>query len=117
MNIKPEYQTVGRCLIVRVNGELDHYRADEIKKETDYYLYRGNIKYIIFDMEKVDFCDSSGIGLVMGRYKKVSLVKGTVALVQVSVMAERIFKAAGVYGVVDTFSTTSKALFEYQKEA
>ncbi len=113
---KPEYLTVGRCLIVRVNGDLDHCRADEIRKETDLYLYRGNIKYVIFDMEQVDFCDSSGIGLVMGRYKKVSLLKGTVALVHVSALADRIFQAAGLYRVVDGFPTTDQALFAYQNK-
>lgn len=117
LNANPEYLTVGRCLIVRVNGDLDHYRADEIRKETDFYLYRGNIKYVIFDMEGVDFCDSSGIGLVMGRYKKVCLVQGTVALVQVGQAASKIFKAAGVYGVIDSFPDTNRALFEYQNNA
>lgn len=117
LKAKPEYLTVGRCLIVRVNGDLDHYRADEIRKETDFYLYRGNIKYVIFDMEGVDFCDSSGIGLVMGRYKKVRLIQGTVALVQVGHAASKIFKAAGVYRVIDSFATTNQALFEYQNQA
>lgn len=116
MKAKPEYLTVGRCLIVKVNGDLDHYRADEIRKETDFYLYRGNIKYVIFDMEGVDFCDSSGIGLVMGRYKRVRLIQGTVALVKVGYEAEKIFKAAGVYGVIDSFTTINQALFEYQNQ-
>lgn len=114
INQKAEYMTVGRCLIVRVNGDLDHCRADEIRRQTDVYLYRGNIKYVLFDVSRVEFCDSSGIGLIAGRYKKVKLSLGSVALIGIREATDRIFRASGLYRIVEQFETLEEALFCYQ---
>lgn len=113
-NQNAEYMTVGRCLIVKVNGDLDHCRADVIRRQTDVYLYRGNIKYVLFDVSEVDFCDSSGIGLIAGRYKKVKLVGGSVALIGIKEATDRIFRTSGIYRIAEQFMTMEEALFCYQ---
>ncbi len=57
---------------------MDHHNAEEMKREADAVIDRNHIKYIIFDFEKTDFMDSSGIGVIMGRYKTICLIGGEV---------------------------------------
>lgn len=50
-------------------GELDHHSAEEVRNVIDDRLDRGNLNKLILDFSKVNFMDSSGIGVVIGRYK------------------------------------------------
>ena len=52
-------------------GELDHHSAEEVRVKIDDRIERDNIKKVIMDFKEVTFMDSSGIGVVIGRYKKL----------------------------------------------
>ncbi len=56
-------------LIVTMAGELDHHSAEEVRNVIDDRLDRENLNKLILDFSKVNFMDSSGIGVVIGRYK------------------------------------------------
>ena len=58
-----EYKTVRNTLVVRVKGELDMLIADKMRQEIDRRLEENNIKNLIFNLEKVTFIDSSGLGV------------------------------------------------------
>ena len=58
-----------RNLIVTVHGDIDHHSSEEIKTTIDKAFCRANAKNIIINFENVDFMDSSGIGMLIGRYK------------------------------------------------
>ena len=70
------YQVQENCLTIYLPREVDHHNADEIRKEADAVISRNHIRYVIFDFDRTDFMDSSGIGIIMGRYKTVSLIGG-----------------------------------------
>ena len=72
MNIKTHHNT----LIVKIQGELDHHTAEGIRDELDNKLENQRIKNIIFDFSGLHFMDSSGIGVLMGRYKKIAQRNG-----------------------------------------
>ena len=72
------YQVQENCLTIYLPREVDHHNADEIRKEADAVISRNHIRYVIFDFDRTDFMDSSGIGIIMGRYKTVSLIGGEV---------------------------------------
>ncbi|MFQ9801683.1 MAG: anti-sigma factor antagonist [Clostridia bacterium] len=63
----------GLCLIVSITGELDHHTCESARHIIDDEYNQQGALHIIFDFHKIDFMDSSGIGLIMGRYKKASL--------------------------------------------
>ena len=69
------YQVQENCLTIYLPREVDHHNADEIRKEADAVISRNHIRYVIFDFDRTDFMDSSGIGIIMGRYKTVSLIR------------------------------------------
>ena len=70
----------GQSLIVYVTKELDHHAVIDLQGDLlDKLNQAGNVKHIVFDFSDVDFMDSSGIGLIMGRHKKVMFLGGKTA--------------------------------------
>ena len=65
-------------VIVTLQGELDHHSAEEVRTRVDDILDKDKYKTLIFNFSGVNFMDSSGIGAVIGRYKKMSLRGGKV---------------------------------------
>lgn len=77
--------------------EVDHHSADKIRKEADKRIERNCIQTVVFDFEKTSFMDSSGIGLLMGRYKLVSYIGGAVYAVHLSPHLLRLIELAGIH--------------------
>ncbi|NLJ97076.1 MAG: anti-sigma F factor antagonist [Clostridiales bacterium] len=104
------YEISQRCLIIRLDGELDHHNAIKIKDKADKMIERHHIKHIIFDFSDANFMDSAGIGVIMGRYKKVIFIGGKIAVVKVNSAVDRIFRLSGLYKIIDKYDTVETAL-------
>lgn len=104
------YELQGQCLIIYVTEELDHHVVKELRERSDKLIQAGNAKHIIFDFSAVDFMDSSGIGLIMGRYKKVMFLGGKTAVTGVGPAVDRIFKLSGLYQIIEKFGTPAEAV-------
>lgn len=104
------FNVMGAWLRIRVPKELDHHNAEIIRKEADRYIDRENIHSIIFDFEDTEFMDSSGIGTIMGRYKKVKLTGGDVIAVHINERIERIFLLSGLNKIVKTYDELPKLI-------
>ncbi len=109
------YEIHGRCLIIRLEDELDHHNAVKIRERADKLIDRNNIKHIIFDFTGADFMDSAGIGVIMGRYKKVIFIGGKIAVSNVSSAIDRIFRISGLYKIIEKYDTVESALKIIQK--
>ena len=90
----------GSTLTVYVPEELDHHYAEQIRVESDRILARQNIRQIVFDFRRTAFMDSSGIGVIMGRYRNISLLGGSVKAVNVGEQVERILRISGICKVI-----------------
>ena len=90
-------------LTVHLPQDLDHPQSDWIRKETDRIMSRTYVKRIVFDFENTEFMDSSGIGVIMGRYKNMRFMGGTVIAVHVNERIRRILTLSGVYKVLDIY--------------
>lgn len=97
-------------LIIRLGKELDHHNADIIKAKSEEYICKYRIKDIIFDFAKTNFMDSSGIGVIMGRYKMVVPLNGRIAVTNVNDTIERIFVISGLYKLVDRYANVNDAI-------
>lgn len=91
-----EYEIDLKTLIIHVNGELDHHNAVAIRKMADKKIYDNGIRNILFDFDKTEFMDSSGIGVIMGRYKMVHSLGGKVAVINVGRNVEKILLFSGL---------------------
>lgn len=96
MNYKLENET----LIVLMDRDLDHHNAMEVKEKVDEFIYRGQAINVIFDFEKTNFMDSSGIGVVMGRHRLVTPLGGEVMVRNLSSNVDRIFLISGLYKII-----------------
>ena len=67
---------------VYLTGEIDHHSAGEIREEIDRSLESNRPKQLVMDFKNVGFMDSSGIGLVMGRYKLMQTMDGDVKIIK-----------------------------------
>ena len=85
-----------QVLTVTPSGELDHFLAESMRNAIDAMILKNNARLLVFDMEDVGFMDSSGIGLVMGRYKLMQELGGTVRLTQLSASIRRVMQVAGM---------------------
>lgn len=109
-NMGASYEVIGQCLIIRLNKELDHHNAVTLREKSDRLIEKGNIKNIIFDFEESAFMDSSGIGVIMGRYKKVIFTGGKVAVTNVGSGVDRIFRLSGLYKIIGKYESIKDAI-------
>lgn len=105
-----DFMTKGNMLIVELSGELDHHSAEEVRVKIDDRIDRANIQKVIFDFSSVSFMDSSGIGVIIGRYKRVSLRDGKVAIAAVNKSIKRIFDLSGIFKIINVYSSVNEAI-------
>lgn len=99
-----------RNLIVKIKGDIDHHTAEEIKEKTETNYKRLNAKNIIFDFQDVSFMDSSGIGMIIGRYKNIEKQGGNVAVYNVSESVKIIFNMSGLHKIITCCDTLEETL-------
>ena len=95
-----KFEVNGTTMIIHLKEDLDHHNAVYIREMADGYVEKYPIDRIIFDFTGVEFMDSSGIGVVMGRYKKMSYVGGSVYVYGIGKNVDRIFQMSGLYKLV-----------------
>ena len=104
------YELRGNCLIIYITDDLDHHTVSKLREYSDQLIVAGNIKHIVFDFTDVGFMDSSGIGLLMGRYKKVIFQGGKVAVCHVGDCVDRICKMSGLYQIIEKCDSVEDAI-------
>jgi stage II sporulation protein AA (anti-sigma F factor antagonist) len=97
-------------IVVTLQGELDHHSAEEVRTRIDDILDKDGYKNLIFNFSGVNFMDSSGIGAVIGRYKKMSLRGGKVCLTNVTPTVKRIFELSGMFKIISIYENVEEAL-------
>ena len=97
-------------LIVKLSGDIDHHNAESVRNKIEREFQKGNMINLILDYEGVSFMDSSGIGMVIGRYKQVTAVGGYVCVINLSEDVERIFKLSGLFKIINKYDSLGDAL-------
>lgn len=100
----------GTTLIVSIIGDLDHHSAEYVRMKVDSELVKASTKNIIFDFSKVSFMDSSGIGVIMGRYKNVLKLNGKLAVISISPQMKRIFEMSGLLKLIPAYDSLDNAI-------
>lgn len=99
-----------RNLVVKINGEIDHHSAEEIRDRIERDFARSNAKNIIFDLANVGFMDSSGIGMIIGRYKQLEKQGGRVFAINISGNLNRIFEISGLKKIIGCYDSLDDAV-------
>ncbi len=82
-----------------IYGDIDHHNAKEIRETIDVYVEKEHPKVLNLDFSKVEFMDSSGIGLIMGRYRIMQMLNGSVKVINIPDNIKRIIKLSGLLGL------------------
>ncbi len=94
----------GSAVLVQLMGELDHHSAKEVKDQLELYLRDSNVKDLILDFEQLRFMDSSGIGVLIGRYNTLKKRNGQMAVVNVNKQVDKIMTISGLYRIIKKIS-------------
>ena len=86
-----------------LSGELDHHSARLARENIDSLIQQKKPSVLRLDFSEVSFMDSSGIGLIMGRYRRIHLYGGDLKVVNIPQELERIMTLSGlkVLGVIE----------------
>ena len=98
-----KYEVQENCLTIFLPGELDHHNAEELRKRSEYLIDQNHIRYVIFDFTDTTFMDSSGIGVIMGRYKRIYMLGGEVCAVHTSERMKKILTMSGVTRIMQIY--------------
>jgi len=105
-----KFDKKNNTLIVTLSGELDHHNAEEVRVKIDDRIDRDNIENVILNFSGVTFMDSSGIGAVVGRYKKISNRGGKLYLAATNKNISKVFELAGLYKLIKNYDTVDEAV-------
>ena len=96
-----EFAIIGNYLCIKMPGEVDHHGAAGIRECADRLILDDKVKNIVFDFEDTTFMDSSGLGIIIGRYRKISCFGGKVYAINTNERIGRLLKASGMSSILE----------------
>lgn len=99
--MEADFQVIDNYLMVKMPEEIDHHQSWTISRKADSFLMREQIQGIVFDFEDTKFMDSSGVGVIMGRYKKIACFGGRVFAIHADRQIRRILYISGLTRIME----------------
>lgn len=112
MNIndkKPEFTMCDNTLTVTLNGDIDHHSAKSVRTKIDNEIFLVRPKNVVLDLSKVEFMDSSGLGLILGRYTKAGEIGCELKLKNPNKKVKKILNLAGVERIIGMIQSDEQA--------
>jgi len=113
MYVKVNKEYSGNILVVKVVGELDHHTAATLKGEIEEELGKGVVRHIVLNFSGLSFMDSSGLGVLLGRYKELAKWQGRMLVFGLQPVVEKMFRLTGLNRLIpahDDLDSCIKAL-------
>ncbi|MCK9216819.1 MAG: anti-sigma F factor antagonist [Firmicutes bacterium] len=104
------FEIANEALIIKLFGELDHHSSDYIREKIDAEIADKNFKKIIIDVGNLNFMDSSGIGVMIGRYKQITSKGGKLAIANLNPQIKRIYDVCGLKKIIPSYKTNEIAI-------
>ena len=95
-----EFNKVGENLVVAPLGEIDHHETKTLRDEIDEEILRILPKKVIFDLSRTSFMDSSGLGLILGRFNKAQSIGADFEIANPGEKIMKIIKMAGLEKII-----------------
>lgn len=105
MEKKMERQT----LLLRLDGDLDMKTAETLRQAIDNEIERRGIRTVILNLENVQFIDSSGLGVILGRYKKLVSLGGKLKITNVPPNIFKIMELSGLPKIINFYQNEAAA--------
>ena len=98
--MESKYYSEEKLLILKLTEEIDECTAQKIRRKADYEIERYMPRKVIFDFNSVTFMDSAGIGLIIGRYRIVNMLGGTIQIANVTDSIKRVLELSGILNII-----------------
>ena len=95
---------------VFLTGEIDHFSAEGIRRDVENAISDKCIQELIFNFDRVSFMDSSGVGMLIGRYKTMHQRGGCVKACGLSEQMAKLFRLAGLHRIIEMSSAEEEAV-------
>ncbi|MDO7905126.1 anti-sigma F factor antagonist [Paenibacillus sp. JX-17] len=110
MNLQVEMEHHRGVLIVRLTGELDHHTADLVRLQMDEAIQRRQCEHVVLSLNGLQFMDSSGLGVILGRYKLIKQKGGKMAVCDVNPSIYRLLEMSGLFKIMPIYENEGMAL-------
>ncbi|MBM6828398.1 anti-sigma factor antagonist [Anaerotignum lactatifermentans] len=104
------YEKKENILVVSVKGEIDHHTSTLLRERTDEQLDKICGKHLLFCFQEVTFMDSAGIGVLLGRFKRVQGLGGRMAIACAGERVGMILKMSALTSLIPLFSSQEEAI-------
>ncbi|MBO4897078.1 MAG: anti-sigma factor antagonist [Clostridia bacterium] len=104
------FKKLRQTLIVSLIGELDHHNAVTVREEIDRRYSSSGARNLVFNLEKLHFMDSSGLGILIGRYKIVSAMGGKTSIALPSSYTKRLIVLSGIHKIIPVYHSLDEAV-------
>ena len=95
-----EFMQESKTLVITPTAQIDHHLSEKIRRKADYEIQRHMPKKVVLDFTKINFMDSSGIGLIIGRYKTVHMLGGELEIENACGNVKRVLEMSGISKII-----------------
>ena len=99
MNVN--YEEKDKLLCLEITEEIDHHAVERIRRKADFEIEKHIPRKVIFDFTNVTFMDSAGIGLILGRYKNISSLGGSLEVINATETVNKILIMSGINKIIN----------------
>lgn len=110
MSIFFDFEQKENVICIRIGGELDHHSTEELRTNISSLIAKNKINKVIFNFESLNFMDSSGLGLLLGRYNEINSLNGEMVVCSANDTIRKILEMSGVHKIIKLEPTEEKAL-------
>ncbi|MDF0726142.1 anti-sigma F factor antagonist [Cytobacillus sp. S13-E01] len=100
MSLAINLEIKNNVLCIRLAGELDHHTAEELRQKVTSTIEENKINHILLNLESLSFMDSSGLGVILGRYKQIKNGGGEMVVCSISPAVKRLFDMSGLFKII-----------------
>ncbi|WP_027724412.1 anti-sigma F factor antagonist [Tuberibacillus calidus] len=111
MSLSVDLEIKQEVLCIRLEGELDHHTADILRERVTEALNQHLIRHILLNLERLEFMDSSGLGVILGRYKEIAAMGGEMVVCSISAPVKRLFEMSGMFKIIRFEEDEAYALY------
>lgn len=101
MRVDEDFKVIDHYLCIKMPREVDHHNAGKITQQADEMICNREVKNLIFDFSDTEFMDSSGVGIILGRYKKIMCFQGKVYAIHANLQIRKILHMSGLQKVIE----------------
>ena len=101
MTTAEEFKVIDDYLCIKMPKEVDHHNAGKITAQADEMICKSEVKNLIYDFADTEFMDSSGVGIILGRYKKITCFHGKVYAIHANLQIRKILHMSGLQKIIE----------------